>query len=206
MSVYHGPRLRLMRAVGVELPGLSRKTTERRPHPPGQHGPKGARRKLSTFGLQLREKQKLRYNYGITEKQLRRYVEAAARQKKERPGNKLLQLLESRLDSVVFRSGFAPTIPAARQLVSHGHVLVNGKKVDIASYIVRAGEELTLSTKAQKLPVVVSTMENLPLQRPTWLGFDSSAGKAKVERLPDRESFPFEIQEMKVIEYYSQRV
>ncbi|RYZ60910.1 MAG: 30S ribosomal protein S4, partial [Proteobacteria bacterium] len=121
MSRYTGPRVKKMRALGVELPGLSRKKIERRPYPPGQHGQ--ARKKVSEFALRLHEKQKLRYNYGIGERQLRGLMTEAL-SSKTAPGKKLIELLERRLDNAVFRAGFALTIPAARQLVAHGHVLV----------------------------------------------------------------------------------
>jgi small subunit ribosomal protein S4 len=188
----------------MELPGLSRKSIERRPTPPGQHGGQARRAKLSTFGTQLKEKQKLRFNYGVTERQLRRYVHMAFNQRGN-SGHILLQLLERRLDSVVFRAGFAPTIPAARQLVTHGHVRINGKKVDIASYLVTAGEQITLSEKGLKLPVVVSTLEHPPLSRPSWLAFDAGKSVSTVTTLPDRETFPFPIREQMIVEFYSQR-
>jgi small subunit ribosomal protein S4 len=188
----------------MDLPGLSRKTIERRPTPPGQHGATGRRGKLSTFGLQLKEKQKLRFNYGVTERQLRRYVHMAFA-KKGNSGHLLLQLLERRLDSVVFRAGFAPTIPAARQLVSHGHIRIAGKRVDIPSYLVEPGEIISLSEKGMKLPVVVSTIEQPPLARPSWLGVDAGKGQATVVTMPDRETFPFPIKEQMIVEFYSQR-
>ena len=187
----------------MELPGLSRKSIERRPYPPGQH--QGAsRRKLSTYGTQLREKQKLRFNYGVTERQLRCYVLDAFRQKGN-SGHTLLQLLERRLDNVVFRAGFAPTIPAARQLVNHGHVRINDKRVDIASYLVRPGEKLTLSDKAKRLPVVVSTLEHLPLARPAWLTFEPQTQTSTIATMPDRDTFPFPIKEQMIVEFYTQR-
>jgi len=137
-----GPRLRVIRRLGVQLPGLTRKDGERRPYPPGQHGPTGSkRRKTSMFRRLLEEKQKVRFNYGVTETQLRRYF-AEAQRLPGKTGDNLLALLERRLDNTVFRLGFAPTIPAARQLVSHGHVRVNGKKVDRAT--LKPGDRLTV--------------------------------------------------------------
>lgn len=202
MSRYRGPRLRLMRALGVELPGLSRKTTERRPFPPGQHKG-GGRRKLSGYAVQLREKQKLRFNYGVTERQMRRYV-AMAFGGKGNPGHMLLQLLERRLDNVVFRCGFAPTIPSARQLINHGHVRVNNKRVDIASFLVKGSEKIALTPKAEKMPVVVSTLATPPLPIPTWIE-RPEANLAIVKGMPDRDSFPFPITEQMIVEYYTQR-
>ncbi|HEY9813587.1 MAG TPA: 30S ribosomal protein S4, partial [Candidatus Sericytochromatia bacterium] len=134
MSRYRGPRLRIVRRLG-DLPGLTRKTA-RRAYAPGQHGQN--RKKRSEYAIRLEEKQKLRFNYGITERQLLRYVRRARRASGS-TGQVLLQLLEMRLDNTVFRMGMAPTIPAARQLVNHGHVTVNGRVVDIASYQCRAG-------------------------------------------------------------------
>ena len=128
MSRYTGPRVKRMRALGIDLPGLSRKSMWNRPYPPGVHGPKSARRrKMSDFKKQLLEKQKLRFNYGLNEGQFRRLYREAVHSK-DPSGDKLVELLERRLDNFVFRAGFAPTIPAARQLVCHGHFLVNGSR------------------------------------------------------------------------------
>ena len=157
MSRYNGPRVKVMRALGVDLPGLSRKTIERRPYAPGQHG-QNRRRKVSDFGRQLKEKQKLRYNYGIGEKQMRRYV-AAARASKMAAGDKLLELLERRLDNAVFRAGYAPTIPAARQLVNHGHITVNGRRVDIPSYSLRPGDVIRPRTRCLGLANALAAWE-----------------------------------------------
>ncbi len=129
MSRYRGPRLRIVRRLG-DLPGLTRKAA-RRSYPPGQHGQ--ARRKRSEYAIRLEEKQKLRFNYGLSERQLVRYVKKARRMQGS-TGTNLLQLMEMRLDNIIFRLGFAPTIPGARQLVNHGHITVNGRVVDIASY------------------------------------------------------------------------
>ena len=138
MSRYTGPRVKKMRKLGVNLPGLSRKTMDRRPYPPGEHGGKRQKRK-SDYANQLMEKQKLRLNYGVSERQFRRYM-VEARQSKTPTGDKLLELLERRLDNVVFRAGFAPTIPAARQLVNHRHIRLNGHKADIPSIRVKVGD------------------------------------------------------------------
>jgi ribosomal protein S4, bacterial/organelle type len=149
MSRYCGPRVKKIRAVGVALPGLTRKSMERKPFPPGmQEGQ--FRRKKSEYGNQLLEKQKLRFNYGVTERYLRKIVHESFNSK-EHSGHKLLELLERRLDNVVFKAGYAPTIPAARQLINHKHVLVDGKKVNISSYRVAPGQKITISEKAQKL-------------------------------------------------------
>ena len=146
MSRFTGPRVKVMRALGLELPGLSRKSIERRPYPPGQHGGR-RRRRDSVYGQQLKEKQKLKMNYGVSERQMRRLIKQARRSKQE-TGLKLLELLERRLDNVIFRAGYAPTIPAARQLVNHGHFRVNGRKVDVPSFSVGEGDVIELKEKS----------------------------------------------------------
>jgi small subunit ribosomal protein S4 len=157
-----------MRALGVDLPGLSRKTIEARPTPPGQHGNKASRKRRSDFGVKLVEKQKIRFNYGLTERQMRILI-LDARKGKEPTGERLLQLLELRMDNVVFRAGFAPTGIAARQLVSHGHMLLNGKRVDIPSIRLKVGDQISLKSASQQMPMVVETLKALPLARPEWL-------------------------------------
>ena len=204
MSRYRGPRVARMRALGVDLPGLSRKSRERRPHPPGEHGDK-RRRKDSDFGRQLKEKQKLRYNYGIGERQLRILV-AKARASKAETGKKIIELIERRLDNVVFRAGYARTIPAARQLISHGHFCVNGRKTDIPSFCVREGDVITLRDRSKKqktsLTIVEELLENLALSRPEWIDFDADSKKAKVKGLPEECPIPdFNVQ--LVVEYYA---
>ena len=145
MARFTGPKTKVSRRYGVPLFGPS-KALERKNYPPGIHGPKGSRRKQSEYAIALGEKQKLRYQYGLMERQFRRYFETALRRRGV-TGETLLQLLETRLDNVVFRLGFANTRRAARQLVGHGHVAVNGRKVDISSYNVRAGDTVTIREK-----------------------------------------------------------
>ena len=193
-----------MRAVGLDLPGLSRKTIERKPNPPGMREGQ-FRRKKSDFGLQMLEKQKLRFNYGITERSLRRLIHEAFRSR-QHSGNKLLELLESRLDNVVFRAGLAPSIPAARQLVNHGHVVVDGKRVDIPSFQVSPGAQVGLKEKSHKLPLVQNAMEQPTLVRPAWISYDEATASARMITAPDRDSFPFPIEVSLVVEYYSRRV
>ncbi|GAB7562391.1 30S ribosomal protein S4 [Methylobacillus methanolivorans] len=205
MSRFTGPRLKVMRALGIDLPGLSRKTIEARPTPPGQHGAKNTRRKKSDFGVKLQEKQKLRFNYGLSEKQLRRLV-VDARKGKSPTGETLLQLLERRLDNVVFRAGFAPTIAAARQLVSHRHVLLNGKSVNIPSIRLRVGDEVSLKASSTKLPIVVETLANPPLIRPEWITWAEQPQQAKVAHLPAAEDVPFPVDVQQVVEYYANRL
>src|SRR5438128_5821902 len=145
MGRYTGPKTKVSRRYGVPLFGPS-KALERKNYPPGMHGPKGSRRKRSDYSVALAEKQKLRFQYGLMERQFRRYFESALR-KRGVTGETLLQMLETRLDNVVYRLGLANTRSAARQLVSHGHVLVNGRGVNIASYNVKAGDEITIKAK-----------------------------------------------------------
>ncbi|XYH95396.1 30S ribosomal protein S4 [Sorangium sp. So ce1128] len=203
MSRYTGPRVKVMRALGVELPGLSAKKTERRPYPPGQHGQ--ARKKLSEYALRLREKQKVRHNYGLTDTQLRTLM-LEARRSKLAAGTKLIELLERRLDNVIFRAGFARTIPAARQLVTHGHVLIDGKRVDIPSYRVSAGETVSVREQRRDHQTVVAGLARADMEAPSWLAVDKDARQARVASLPDETSIPFPIEVQLIIEYYSQRL
>jgi small subunit ribosomal protein S4 len=203
MSRFSGPRVKKMRSFGVELPGLSRKKIEKRPYPPGQHGQ--ARKKQTEFGRRLMEKQKLRFNYGISERQLRR-VFTEAKGGKQATGSKLLELLERRLDNVTFRAGFAATIPAARQLVQHGHFLVNGKRVNVPSFRVSSGDVIELRDASKKIATAVASMENPSLERPTWVDFDGTKATAKITANPDETSVPFPIDVQLVVEYYSQRI
>ncbi|MCW5605293.1 MAG: 30S ribosomal protein S4 [Burkholderiales bacterium] len=202
MSRYTGPRLKIMRALGIELPGLSRKSIENKPHPPGQHGLKPHRK--SEFGQQLIEKQKLRHNYGLNERQMRRLM-AEARAGKGNTGEKMLELLERRLDNAVFRAGFAPTAIAARQLIGHRHVLLNGRIATIPSMRIRAGDEIRLKDKALKIPAVFDAIANPSLVRPEWIVFDETARAARVTRLPMADEVPFPVAIQQVVEYYANR-
>jgi small subunit ribosomal protein S4 len=206
MSRYTGPRVKRMRALGIDLPGLSRKSMWDRPYPPGVHGPKSARRrKMSDFKKQLLEKQKLRFNYGLNEGQFMRLYREAVHSK-EPSGDKLLELLERRLDNTVFRAGFAPTIPAARQLVCHGHFLVNGRRLDIPSYRVREGDVISLRERSQNLAAVDAALEDVRLARPDWIEFDEAKKTATIKSLPKVDSVPFPLEIDLVIEYYSKRL
>ena len=171
MSRLTGPRVKIMRALGVDLPGLSRKSIEARPFPPGQHGNKVSRKRLSDYGVKLQEKQKIRFNYGLTETQMRRMI-VDARKGKEPTGERLMQLLERRFDNVVFRAGFAPTVIAARQLVTHGHFLLNNKRVNIPSIRLKIGDEVVIRAKSKNIPLVVDTLKQPALDRPEWLVWD----------------------------------
>ncbi|MEB3180209.1 MAG: 30S ribosomal protein S4 [Nostocaceae cyanobacterium] len=201
MSRYRGPRLRIVRRLG-DLPGLTRKSA-RRAYPPGQHGQN--RKKRSEYAIRLEEKQKLRFNYGLTEKQLLRYVRKARRAAGS-TGQMLLQLLEMRLDNTVFRMGMAPTIPAARQLVNHGHVTVNGRVVDIASYQCRPGEVIGIRNKENSRQMVESNLQYPGLANlPSHLEFDKSKLEGKVNGVVEREWVALQINELLVVEYYSRQ-
>lgn len=205
MSRLTGPRVKIMRALGVDLPGLSRKTIEARPTPPGQHGNKASRKRRSDFGVKLQEKQKIRFNYGLTETQMRKLI-LDARKGKEPTGERLLQLLERRMDNVVFRAGFAPTVIAARQLVSHGHLMLNGKAANIPSIRLKVGDELVIKAKSKNIPMVVETIKQPALARPEWLSWDEAAHIVKVAHLPAVSDVPFPVDVQLVVEYYANRV
>lgn len=200
-----GPRLKIMRALGVELPGLSRKSIENRPNPPGQHGQQASRRRRSDFAVKLVEKQKIRFNYGVSEKQMRRLI-LEARKGTEPTGEKLMSLLERRLDNVVFRAGFAPTGIAARQLVNHGHVLLNGKSANIASIRLQVGDVVSVKEKSRKIPMVMDAIATPSLTIPEWLSVETSSATAKIGHLPSIDDVPFPIDVQQVVEYYSNRV
>jgi len=205
MARITGPRLKIMRALGVELPGLSRKSIENRPNPPGQHGQQASRRRRSDFAVKLMEKQKIRFNYGVSEKQMRRLI-LEARKGSEPTGDKLMSLLERRLDNVVFRAGFAPTGIAARQLVNHGHVLLNGKPVNIASVRLQVGDVVAVKEKSRKIPMVVEALATPSLTVPEWLSVEAVSATAKIGHLPSIEDVPFAIDVQQVVEFYSNRV
>lgn len=171
----------------------------KKPYPPGAHGKK-MRRRLSDYGQQLEEKQKLRVMYDLTEKQFKSLY-AQARKTQAATGEKLLQLLESRLDSVVYRAGFAATLASARQLVNHGHVSVDNAKLDIPSYQVKVGQVVGLSAKTLKIPQVAALLAAKDNQPPKWL--KRQAALVKLERLPERKELNLNIQEQLIVEYYS---
>ncbi|KAF3885862.1 MULTISPECIES: 30S ribosomal protein S4 [Nostocales] len=201
MSRYRGPRLRVVRRLG-DLPGLTRKNA-RRAYPPGQHGQN--RKKRSEYAVRLEEKQKLRMNYGLTEKQLLRYVRKARRVTGS-TGQVLLQLLEMRLDNTVFRLGMAPTIPAARQLVSHGHVTINGRVVNIASYQCRPGEVIAVRDRDRSRELVTTNLQYPGLANlPSHLEFDKNKLVGKVNGLIEREWVALQVNELLVVEYYSRQ-
>lgn len=200
MARHTGPKNKLARKVGEDLNLKSNplKVARRLMVRPGQHGHRG-RRKLSNFGTQLQEKQKLKYLYGILEKQLRRLYEKAS-QDPTATGSGLLSLLERRLDNAVYRLGWVPTRAAARQLVSHGHVTVNGRKVDVPSYRVQVEDVVGLTDRGVKIPLIAEFLKN-DANVPAWL--ERKGAMAKVVRLPEREDVTETIEEQLVVEFYS---
>jgi len=207
LARYRGPKLRIIRRLG-ELPGLTQKLCSRN-FPPGQHGPKkivgGTQKtKESQYAIRLKEKQKLRFNYGITEKQLIKYVREA-RRRKGSTGEILLQILETRLDNVVFRLGFAPTIAAARQLITHGHVVLNSKPLTIPSYLCQINDNIAINEKSRKFVkgiVERSTGGSIP----THLEVDLEKFTGKMKGSVPRDSVAVSINELLVVEYYSRKV
>ncbi|MBP7211722.1 30S ribosomal protein S4 [bacterium] len=199
MSRYTGPTNKLFRNHGVKDLSNRKLVSSLRQNASGQHG--AARKKLSEYALHLNEKQKIRYTYLVSEKQFVRYYDKAAR-KKGVTGTILLQLLEARLDNILFKAGFGVTRKQTRQIVTHGHILVNDKKVDIASYAVKPGDVITIREKSKKF--LGSVLEGIDAAcAPAWLTIDKEALKITFDRIPEREELDPEIKEQLVIEYYS---
>ncbi|MBA4492846.1 30S ribosomal protein S4 [Paenactinomyces guangxiensis] len=199
MARYTGPRWKLSRRLGISLSGTG-KELNKRPYAPGQHGP-GQRKKLSEYGMQLQEKQKLRHMYGVNEKQFRNLFQRAGKMKGIH-GENFMKLLESRLDNLVYRLGFARTRAQARQLVVHGHVTVNGKKVDRPAYQVQVGDVIGLREKSRNLAIVKESLEDRAYL-PEYLTFDESKLEGTYTRLPERTELPAEINETMIVEFYS---
>lgn len=201
MARYTGPKLKVVRRIGLDLPGLTPKTKGEKKFPPGQHGPT-KRRKDGDFAVRLTEKQKIRYNYGVSEKQLKKYFVKAHRSK-QGTGEQLLTLLECRLDNIVFRSGFAPSIPSARQLVAHGHVCLNGKRVTVPSILIAQDDIVSISKKAKNIPLIIGTLESPSLSIPEFLSVDNQKMEATMKSIPQKEDVPFEVEENLIVEYYA---
>lgn len=202
MARYTGPKLKKMRGLGVQLPGLTSKPwDERKPYPPGMHLGRH-QKKMSIYGQQLKEKQKIRYHYGLLEKQLRKMVDKSFSQKGS-PGENLISNLERRLDNVVFRAGFARSIPCSRQLVAHKHIKLNGKRVSIPSIMVKPGDVIELTEKGKKIPAVAVSLTQPALVAPDWLKPDLAAAKAEVTDKPTLDTVPFPLNIALVVEYYS---
>lgn len=204
MGRYLGPKRRLSRREGVALYGSKKYSYELRPFVPGQHGSSGKRTKLSDYGLQMREKQKVKRLYGVLEKQFRLYYEKAS----QRPGvtgTVLLQMLEKRLDNVIFRLGLARTREQGRQIVAHGMVYVNGRRVNIPSYQFEIGDTLELKPRKESGRKYLETTLDFNKDRkvPGWLNFDPKALKASAVAEPARSDVEFPVQEQMIIELYS---
>ena len=199
-------KFKIQRRLGVVLPGFGDKAAKgplsKRPYPPGMHG-QGRGRKVSEFGIRLKEKQKIIYHYGVKEKQLITLIKKAKR-KQSNWFDELTAMLECRLDNVLFRLGFFPTIQSARQVTVHGHVLVNGKKCDIPSYIVQLGDKISLKEKTYKNALHVNTRKEPTLELPEFLQIEDKKGQGtgEVVSKPNTAHIPFEIQHQYVIEYY----
>nr|YP_010700077.1 ribosomal protein S4 [Colacium mucronatum]WCH63223.1 ribosomal protein S4 [Colacium mucronatum] len=204
MSKYRGPRLRVVRRIGA-LPGLTRKIPKKSA-PPGQHGSAFGRKKLSQFNIRLREKQKLRYHYGVNERQLLNYVKKA-RKKTGSSGRLLLTFLEMRLDNVVYRLGFARTIVAAKQLINHGHILVNGKLVNVPSFACKPKNIVKVKNSLTSQNLVKKNLETLDeILIPPHLILNQAELEGKIDRLVHRKAISLIINELLVVEYYSRKL
>ncbi|MBO7317604.1 MAG: 30S ribosomal protein S4 [Bacteroidales bacterium] len=200
MARYTGPKTKIARKFGEAIYGPD-KVLSKKNYPPGQHGV-NRRRKTSEYGIQLREKQKAKYTYGVLEKQFRNLFEKASR-KKGITGEVLLQLLEARLDNVVYRLGIAPTRAAARQLVLHRHIVVNGKVVNIASYSVKPGEVIGVREKSKSLEVIADSLAGFNHSKYPWIEWDEATKSGKFLHLPERADIPENIKEQAIVELYS---
>lgn len=201
MSRYTGPTTRLNRRFGMAL-FPANKAFENKPHLPGQHGPR-LRRKLSEYAIGLNEKQKLRYLFGLSEKQFRNTFEKAKR-KRGVTGDIFLQMLETRLDSVIYSIGFAKTRAQARQLVSHGHIRVNGHKVDIPSFVVSPGDEIAVRESSSSRQMATRALEDTRMRTiPNWVSRVDDALTAKVSRLPNSDEIEHGINVQLIVEFYS---
>lgn len=195
-------RFKVQRRLGTELPGLGKPgALERRPYPPGENGNK--RRKYSDYALRLEEKQKIRVHYGLREEQLRRFIRNSKTGSAANWVNKLMGLLERRLDNLVFRLGFAGSIRAARQLCSHGHILVDGKKVSVGSYVVPQGSKITITEKAKENQIVLQAQKAPRLEVPDYLRKEGDVGI--VQAIPGTEHVPFQFDAGLFTEYYAAR-
>lgn len=202
MARYTGPKDKISRRFGIPLFGAT-KALEHKNYPPGMHGPKGGRRKVSEYGIALAEKQKLRFQYGVLERQFRRYFEIASTRRGV-TGEILLQLLETRLDNVVFRLGFANSRSAARQLVGHGHVTVNGRKVDIPSYTVRSGEVIAVRDNPKSRSLATRNLDLTQITPvPDWLTLVKDQFSGRVSRIPSRDEIAPIVNEQLIVELYS---
>ncbi|MBU5593684.1 30S ribosomal protein S4 [Amphibacillus sp. MSJ-3] len=199
MARYTGPVWKKSRRLGISLTGTG-KELDKRPYAPGQHGP-NQRKKLTEYGLQLQEKQKLRFMYGVNERQFRTLFNKASKIKGVH-GENFMILLESRLDNVVYRLGLARTRRQARQLVNHGHITVDGSRVDIPSYLVKPGQTIGVREKSQKLAIIAEALEANAFV-PEYLTFNADNLEGTYSRYPERAELPAEINEALIVEWYS---
>ena len=202
MARYTGPKTKIARKFGEPIFGDD-KVLAKKNYPPGQHGV-NKRRKLSEYGTQLREKQKAKYTYGVLEKQFRNLFDKATRTKGVK-GEVLLQLLESRLDNIVYRLGIAPTRAAARQLVLHRHITVDGEVVNIASYSVKPGQVVAVREKSKSLEVIADALAGFNHSKYPWIEWDKNVKGGKMLHLPQREDIPENIKEQLIVELYSKQ-
>jgi len=210
MARYTGPSCKLCRREGTKLflkgsrCNSDKCVFEKRAYIPGEHGnAKGFRRRLSDYGIHLREKQKVRRIYGILEKQFRKYFKMAAR-KSGITGENLLQFLECRLDNIIYRMGFAPSRKSARQIVRHGHILVNGRKVNIPSFLVRSEDEISIKEKSRGMTLIQEAMEaSTEVSNYEWFEVDKDQFMGKILSIPTRIQIPLDVDERLIVEYYS---
>jgi small subunit ribosomal protein S4 len=200
MAKYFGPKSRIARKFGEPIFGPD-KVLSKKNYPPGQHG-NNRRKKTSEYGIQLREKQKAKYTYGVLEKQFRNMYEKA-HSKPGVTGVLLLQMLEARLDNIVFRMGLSPTRAGARQLVSHKHITVDGKVVNIASYHVRPGQVVAVREKNKSMQVISESLNGFNHSKYPWIEWNESAMSATLIHLPERQDIPENIKEQLIVELYS---
>jgi small subunit ribosomal protein S4 len=203
MARYTGPRLRIIRRIGTELPGLTTKTATRRPNPPGQAAAGKRQFKVSEYGQRLREKQKLRYHYGLTERGLRLLYQKAYRMPGD-TGRNLLSLLESRLDNLVWRAGLTRTMPASRQLIAHGHINLGPRRSTSPGQHLKVGQIFSVREKARNREDLRLSVNGPVLERPAGLKVDLDTLAVTVEALPGPEQVPFPVDIQKVIEFFAQ--
>ncbi len=201
MARYIGPKTRIARKFEEPIYGPDR-SFDKRKYPPGQHGADKRKRKLSEYGVQLKEKQKAKYTYGILERQFSNLFEKASRSKGV-TGEVLLQFLESRLDNVVYRMGIAPTRAAARQLVSHKHITVNGDVTNIPSYLLKPGDVVGVRERSKSLEVILASLTTPKYSRYPWIEWDRNLFAGKFMQIPQRDEIPENIKEQLIVELYS---
>ncbi len=202
MARYRGPRGKVCRRLDYAAFESPKFSNIKKNYPPGEHGPT-RRQRLSEYGIQMREKQRIKYTYGVLERQFRNYFKRADRQE-GKTGDNLMKMLESRLDNVVFRLGFAPTRRAARQIISHKHVLVNDASVNIPSYQVKSGDVIRIREKSKRMDVILDAVKKIRGENAlSWLKLDKAKLSGEILHIPDREEIPQDFNEQLVVELYS---